>query len=121
MTTWIAIPGYEYEVSADGSVRRADTKRPVAQQFNSSGYLRVRLFKDGNMTRFFVHRLVMLAFRGDSELQVNHKNGDTMDNRLSNLEYCTCSENVKHSWRVLRPARTRTAEGRHSSETAVYS
>ncbi len=48
-----------------------------------------------------VHRLVMWAFHWPSKLEVNHLNGIKNDNRLENLEYCTASDNVKHSIRVL--------------------
>lgn len=47
---------------------------------------------------FAVHRLVCKYFFGDSNLEVNHKNGDKTDNRLVNLEYCTRGENQKHAF-----------------------
>jgi len=46
---------------------------------------------DGKMVK--VHRLVLLAFIGESELQVDHKNQVKTDNRLCNLHYVTHQEN----------------------------
>lgn len=59
-----------------------------------------------------IHVLVTVAFLGDcpNGKEVNHKNGDKSDNRLTNLEYVTHSENMKHAFasglvnRTLRKA-----------------
>jgi hypothetical protein len=66
-----------------------------------TGYRYVSISKDGNPRKHLVHRLVMEAFVGASDLQVNHKDGDKANNSLSNLEYCTSSENMLHRSRVL--------------------
>lgn len=39
----------------------------------------------------------MLTFVGPSNLEVNHKDGNKLNNNLSNLEYCTSKENMSHA------------------------
>jgi hypothetical protein len=47
---------------------------------------------------YYIHRLVAEYFLGESEHEVNHKNGNKKDNRVENLEYVTSSENKRHAW-----------------------
>lgn len=57
---------------------------------NEYGYYRVSI----NCKPELAHRVVMSAFKGDSDLTVDHLNGIKTDNRLENLEYVTQKENV---------------------------
>lgn len=97
---WKDIPGYEgiYKVSDKGNVHSSYGKgRTLRQRDNGNGYLKVELWGSGKRKNIFVHRLVLLAFVGPSSLQVNHKDGNKTNNRLSNLEYCTRRQNIKHA------------------------
>jgi hypothetical protein len=64
----------------------------------ASGYLTVYLCFDGKRTAINVHRVVAMAFHGTREgLDVNHIDGDKINNRPENLEWCTRSENMRHA------------------------
>ena len=68
------------------------TVRPGA-----SGYVRIKIQKKA----YLVHRVMAITFklpREEGQTQVNHKNMNRSDNFLWNLEWATCSENVRHSF-----------------------
>ena len=72
--------------------------RELSQFFNPNGYLRVKM----NNLSYEIHRLVSKFYLGDMPkgLCVNHKDGNKLNNKPSNLEYITISENIKHSIRM---------------------
>lgn len=97
---WVPAYNYQekYEVSNLGKIRKISTKRELIGHINH-GYRVVSLTKNYKNTNKRVHRLVLQSFTGDKpDLVVNHKNGIKTDNRLENLEWCTISENTKHSF-----------------------
>jgi hypothetical protein len=97
---WKDIPKYEgrYQVSNLGRVKSfRNGKQKILRLFKTPRYLAVSFYPSGRRVTKKVHRLVMLAFVGPSNLQVNHINGIKTDNRLENLEYCTSIENNRHA------------------------
>ena len=105
MEEWKPIKDYNYEVSSFGKVRNKETKKILSVfDVNREGYLRVILFKNHKRKRFFIHRLVAEAFipNPENKPQVNHKNGNKQNNNLRNLEWVNASENMIHSYYVLR-------------------
>lgn len=96
---WKPIPGYEgiYDISDMGNVYSYKNKKHdgkiITGGIDSKWYRTISLYKNGSIKSHGLHRLVMLVFVGESELDVDHINGDRADNRLENLRYCTRSQN----------------------------
>lgn len=117
---WVDIKGYEglYQVSDAGNVRKIGrwhrglqdyvpcTPKPIARTGNGHGYLLVCLSKHGRKNHY-VHRLVADAFipKVDGRNCVNHLDYNKSNNNVSNLEWCTYSENMFHSSYVMRRRR----------------
>lgn len=105
---WKPLAGFEdcYEVSSSGQIRRSvggrgcragRTRRPVV---HSSGYRHLVLSRSGQFHCIYIHRAVATAFLGpggDGQ-EVNHKDGNKANNRLSNLEWASSSENKLHAY-----------------------
>lgn len=87
-----------YIILNDGQIYSIILSKYMNQSINADGYTKISLVDDkGDHKTYGTHRLVMLAYIGESELQVNHKNSIRNDNRLENLEYVTPTENRNHS------------------------
>lgn len=65
------------------------------QHISPKGYKKTNIDK----VPLFVHRIVMEAFKGKSDLTVDHIDGNKINNSLDNLEYVTAQENTKRAWK----------------------
>lgn len=75
-------------------------KAKMLKQKEWQGYRVVQFRINGKNKNHKVHRLVLMAHSGSEGigLDANHKNGVRNDNRIENLEWCTRSYNLKHSY-----------------------
>lgn len=117
---WKDIPGYEniYQASSLGRIRSKDGKvthsvRHGVRKWKSRilkpkgcadqsliGY-RVTLWKDKKPHDYLVARLVCATFYEnllDTDMTVNHKDGNRLNNRIDNLEWVTRKENIQHAF-----------------------
>ena len=79
-----------YEISDKGKVRLKKNKKILKgnNPDNEKGYVRVALKNIyGKSKKYPLHRMVMSSFIGYSSLDVDHRNGNKLDNSLRNLEY----------------------------------
>ena len=101
---WCPVPGFggRYDISSTGQVRNCKTSHVLRPRRLPNGYIGARFGR--NSRCYMVHRLVLEAFNRSPEEgeQGNHKNGVRNDNRIENLEWLSCSENHRHSYRGLK-------------------
>lgn len=116
----IWLPAYEfegyYEVSNLGRLksisrlvksRWRDTNKiqhgKILNPGVSNGYYKTTLCKEGVLYYRYVHRLVMATFVGPSKLEVDHKDENKLNNRVTNLRYATSLQN-QHYYAERRKA-----------------
>ena len=97
------------------------TARIMPQTIQRTGYYAVMLWLGNKSKCATVHRLVAEAFipNPDNLPCINHKDGDKLNNQVTNLEWCTYQENMQHAVRtgLTHPHRWTDEERKHISET----
>lgn len=112
---WRDIKGYEglYQISNKGRVKALERRIPFRSTstrlekeyikkttVSKIGYLVCGLWRNNKQDLRFIHRLVAEAFieNPDNKSEINHKDGNKLNNDISNLEWCTHKENVNHAF-----------------------
>ena len=120
---WKSINGFDnYQVSNTGLVKSLERWMPMphgGKYFQKEkilkvsivrgGYCQITLSVNGKPSMKKLHRIVADAFISNPENkpQINHKDGNKLNNNVSNLEWCTSSENHIHAFATgLRTSHT---------------
>lgn len=106
LEVWFPIKGFSnYMASNLGNIKSINYKRSgktqILKPHDTGGYLQTMLKSDnGKYMTVKVHKIVTLAFLGERQKQqeVNHIDGNKHNNNISNLEYCSHSDNIKHAY-----------------------
>lgn len=127
---WAEIAELPYEISNLGNVKRSanspykhKNKEYVKPYLNNKGYACINLYKNSKMYKFQVHRLIAIYFlpNPNNLLEVNHIDGNPLNNSTSNLEWCTHQYNMQHAWDTgLHVNRHANASVKRKKSTSVY-
>ena len=93
------IPNYpNYRACSDGRIYSVLSNKFLKPGNRNSGYLFVSLYPKRSVS---IHRIIALSFLGPPNgRQVNHKDGNKINNKVDNLEYISAKENIRHSWKL---------------------
>jgi len=100
----------KYEISSWGRIRNKTTKAPLAtyDSQKGNGYLKTKIIDvDGVRRMVYIHTLVALYFldaQNTEGLEVNHIDGNSLNNSYTNLEWVTHQENMQEMYRLRRRA-----------------
>lgn len=121
---WRDINGFDYQVSNFGRIKRKNCivnsrygryhvikERIISQQMEKNEYLSCALSKEGKVKRFFVHRLVALAFPeicGEwfEGAEIDHINTIRNDNRAENLRFVDRKTNQNNPLSIVNRSKS---------------
>jgi hypothetical protein len=141
--TWKPIIDGMYEISSKGTIRSLDRivatkgflshthkrthKGKIMKDFcNGNGYRYITISVNAHRKNYYVHRLVAETFieNPSNYNEVNHIDGKKFNNDVSNLEWCTKSENINHSYaiglRKVRGEKLNAVKVIHISDNIVF-
>lgn len=145
MEIWKDIKGYEglYQVSNYGNIKNVERyinanlknnikkvkrKSKILNPFcsNKIKYYTITLYKNKKPKNYRLHRLVAIAFipNPNQYKEVNHKDGNKLNNNIDNLEWCSRIQNMEHAYKnglIIRKKGLIMKRGKyHKSSKKVY-
>lgn len=91
----------DYEITKDGKVYSLKHKKrkEIFGYVDKDGYRRVIIYENKKRKKHYVHRLVAEKYISNPNKlpQVNHKDGNKLNNDVKNLEWVTPKDNIQHA------------------------
>lgn len=90
-----------YQISNLGNIKnKRGELLVIGKRISNSGYIQVRLYKNGKYYYRYIHRLMAIAFlpNPNNYRTVNHINGNKMDNRIANFEWASDEMQQRHAF-----------------------
>lgn len=99
----------DYAVSRNGEVFSLKSNKPLRQVDNGHGYKTVCLCIGGKPKKYYVHRLVAIAYLPNpfQYPEINHLDENRGNNCADNLEWCTAKYNKNYGRRAEKFSRSR--------------
>ena len=107
-----------YLINKEGYVKSPYGKI-LKTQISNSGYYCLPIKVNGKQKGFFIHRAIAYGFIPNPQNKpiLNHKDGNKLNNSLSNLEWCDSSHNMQHMYDTgLKKYRPLHYKGKFGSE-----
>ncbi len=131
---WKSIPGYEelYIISNYGRIKtfgridrfnRKWKEKYLSLCIDSCGYHPITLCKNGVVKKTRIHRLVAQMFveNPHQRTNINHKDGNKINNHYTNLEWVTPKQNSDHAWKMGLIGKNHTRGEKHPSSKLTWS
>jgi hypothetical protein len=98
---WIKIINEHYSISENGMLKNELTGKILKVRIDNKGYHKCNLYNgEGKSKGYLAHRLVALNFLPapkPGQIQINHIDGNPLNNHYTNLEWVTAKENSEHA------------------------
>lgn len=113
-----------HEISNLGNLRNISSKKLLKLRKGTTGYLetKIRNFKGKKFYHLKIHRLVALYFLPNPFMkkEVNHIDGNKLNNRVDNLEWVSHKENMIHASKINLISKKPRTLGKKLGKTSKY-
>lgn len=108
----------KFRISSTGIIINKDNNKKVKTRISKDGYVYVTLYYNKKSYIKALHRLVASTFikRSNINLEVNHIDGNKLNNNMNNLEWITHKENINHAWKTKLFEPVRAASKRYGKD-----